>query len=447
VCVPEHPTRDIIRPVITLAHLSDTHLGYEAYARLSPTGINQRGVDIAGAFVRVCADIRTWDPPLVVHSGDLAERPTVGVNALLLMRRELARLAEIRPDGTRRQVVIISGNHDTPSARRDNCYLALFADLPGVHVVTDDYTTITFDPTTGAHPDLADITVHAVPHDMLKTLAVEERFDEITPRPGRLNLLVAHGVAGGSKLYKRVQGREYAIPTDVLNRPWNYAALGHWHRRGPVGGAASRHAWYAGSSENMGFGDLIDNSQGRGYLRVEIDHQQPPQITPVDIPIRDMYRLPHLDATGRTPQEITGTLLSHIDDARNRHRLAEAVVGQIVSGCSRELWSLVDVKKVRAAAADALHFELTFTPPQVRDDDRDDTSSTHEPDRVMAEAFDSAVAGLDVDPTIRAEARQLAWTLLQQHLDTPTSDDETDDNSDPAPGKAASRADNQEVAA
>ena len=61
----------------------------------------------------------------------------------------------------------------------------------------------------------------------------------------------------------------------MLSRDWDYVALGHWHKQGPVplvaAGAVSGESevgrvWYAGSPENMGFGDLTSDRIGRGYL-------------------------------------------------------------------------------------------------------------------------------------------------------------------------------------
>ena len=180
-----------------LAHLSDTHLGYEAYRSVSASGENQRGVDIARAFVRCVDDIIEWDPPLVIHSGDLAEKPQVSIRLMLLARNMLTKLASIRPDGTRRQVVIIAGNHDLSSNRKEACFLELYRGIPGVHVVCDDYKVVKFDNVENCPEELISTHAHCLPHDTLKDMAIESRFGEVVPTPGFTNILVAHGVAGG----------------------------------------------------------------------------------------------------------------------------------------------------------------------------------------------------------------------------------------------------------
>ena len=61
-----------------LVHLSDLHLGYRQYQRLTPTGVNQREADVAATF-RVAVDrVIELKPELVVVSGDVFHnvRPT-----------------------------------------------------------------------------------------------------------------------------------------------------------------------------------------------------------------------------------------------------------------------------------------------------------------------------------------------------------------------------------
>ena len=349
--------------VFRLAHLSDSHIGYEAYKALSASGENQRSVDVAKAFVTAVSEIVEADPPLVIHSGDLADRTVIPIRLILLIRQQLQRLAGLRPDGTRRQVVLLAGNHELPRQRKEACFLHLFDGLPGVQVVTRDYTQLRFPDsgvTAGRDPLLADVVVHALPHDALKTTD----FDVVRPLTGVVNLFTAHGVAGGSELYLRSLGREFTIPTEVLARAWEYGALGHWHKQGPVplmatgAGTDSEkgRVWYAGSSENMGFGDLKENGTRRGWLHVTVRPGTDPTVERRFIPIRTMLRLPVLDGAGLDPNAITEALIERVRAVST----SGAVVGQIVENVPRDVWSLVDVTKVRSAAGDALHYEVSL---------------------------------------------------------------------------------------
>lgn len=352
---------------IRIAHISDTHIGYEAYKTVSTRGENQRGEDFARVFHQACADIIASDPPLVVHSGDVAEKPRIPIRYMKLIQLELAALASIRPDGTRRQVVVIAGNHDLPAHRREPCFLELFSDIPGVHIVTDGLQEIEFTD-EDAPSELSKVRVTAMPHDTLKELALEERFDEVQPNPRKLNILVAHGVAGGSKLYRRTVGREYAVPTEVLGRGWDYVALGHWHKQGPVSLSSTADevdnspAWYAGSTENSGFGDVHDAGAGRGWLEVIVSAGDLPDVTRHIVKGRTMFRLADLDGAGMTPDQIGEALVARVAKAKKANTLAGSVVGQVVRNVPREIWALVDSGPARQLAASSMHYEISVDP-------------------------------------------------------------------------------------
>jgi DNA repair exonuclease SbcCD nuclease subunit len=340
--------------VTRIAHFSDTHIGYSAYAALSASGENQRSVDIARAFATVAGEILATDPPLVIHSGDIADRAHISIREMLFLRNWLEKLCSVRPDGSRRQVVVISGNHDQPRSRKEACFLELFRGMPGLHVVTSGYAQIDFATITDAPAELAALVVHTLPHDTLKDLAMEGGFGHVEPVADRENVLVAHGVAGGSELYLRSLGREFTLPGEVINRGWDYVALGHYHKQGPID-AGRGHAWYAGSTETCGFGDLKDNELRRGWLDVSISRGDKPQVTARHITTRTMFRLPLLELDGRSPDQVVEALIANVRAAS----VSGAVVSQVVTGVSRELWSLVDVNRVRQAAGSALHYEVT----------------------------------------------------------------------------------------
>lgn len=348
---------------IRLAHFSDSHIGYEAYKALAVSGENQRSVDIVKSFVNIVSDIIESDPPLVIHSGDMADRTIIPIRLILLIRAQISKLAAIRPDGSRRQVVLIAGNHEIPRSHKEACFLHLLDGLPGVHVVTNKYATIEFTE-HDAPKELANTVVHALPHDVLKTVD----YETIVPVEGKYNILCAHGVAGGSELYVRSLGREFAIPTTVLARAWDYGALGHWHKQGPVPvGKESRgdkavtkysRIWYAGSGENMGFGDLRENGLERGWLNVEIASDKELTVTRRNLPIRHMLKLAQIDGAGKSIESIEQELV----DSINTNNIQGAVVSQTVVNVPRDTWSLVNLAKVRLAAKAALHYEVVSRP-------------------------------------------------------------------------------------
>jgi DNA repair exonuclease SbcCD nuclease subunit len=407
---------------LRLAHISDTHIGYETFAVLSVSGNNLRGEDIVKALLRNVAEIVAADPPLVLYSGDVGDRAQLPTRSLLLIRECLATMAGLRPDGSRRQVVVISGNHDQPRSRRDACFLELFRGLPGLHVVTSSYEVVAVGDAENAPQELGDVLVHSIPHDQLKELQISDSFSTVKPVPGATNILMTHGTAGGSELFKRLLGREFAIPIDVLTREWDYVALGHWHKQGPVavGGHsdATTPIWYAGSTENMGFSDLVHaGGMGRGHLLVDVERGQVPQVTRVNLPIRSMLRLETIDGTNLSPTALSEALISSVQSAP----IAGAVVGQLVTGVPREIWNLVDRSLAEKAAASAIHYSVTVkhqTDAQVALADR---ALAESPLGDLGEQLDKIIEER-VSHDLVTPVREMATALLGGALNQPVND-------------------------
>ena len=135
-----------------LAHLSDLHLGFRQYERLTPRGANQREADVATALKRAVDDLLQQEPDCVVIAGDVfnAVRPTNA--AILTLFRELDRLRKALPAT---KVIMVAGNHDTPRSAETGSILRLYEAL-GVEIVIDVPRRIML-------PNL-DAAVLAVPH-------------------------------------------------------------------------------------------------------------------------------------------------------------------------------------------------------------------------------------------------------------------------------------------
>jgi DNA repair exonuclease SbcCD nuclease subunit len=387
-------------------------LGYEAYPALATSGNNQRGEDIARAFRNVVIDIEAYDPDFVIHGGDLGEKPKIEVRYMRLAQKMFARMTK-RRDGSRRPVILIAGNHDLPRSRKEDCWLDMLDQLEHVYVVCHSYEVIDLG-SKGYGPELDNVMVHAVPHDVLK----EVDFDLVRPVAGKRNILTSHGVAAGSELFTRSLGREYAISSDVLARDWEYVALGHFHKRGPVSiaGARDNRIWYCGSSENISFRDLKENGTERGYLQVRLDPEL--VITPVNLPLRRMIRLPVIEAEGMSPEIIEATLLERVENGD----VDGAVVGQVIDGISRDVWSLVDSGKVRARASLALHYEITPRYAKVetpRDEAARDLGD-------LSSLLDAEVVA-SVPGELRGRVLALARKLLGNALNTPEVTEEVED--------------------
>jgi len=94
---------------VKIIHLSDTHLGYSAYAKVAPSGINQREQDIYDSFNQVIDRILEIAPDLVVHAGDVFHTPRPSNRAINQALIGFQRLSTHRIP-----TVVIAGNHSMP---------------------------------------------------------------------------------------------------------------------------------------------------------------------------------------------------------------------------------------------------------------------------------------------------------------------------------------------
>lgn len=402
---------------ITIAHVADTHVDAEEFPQaLSARGGNQRGEDMTVAFANVIKDIRQQaDIPLLLHAGDVADTPHPDIKYLISLSQIIASGSSPLGDQSPylRQSVYIAGNHDVPRNPLEPCFLALYKDIPGVHIVISGYRVVTFEKEVAAgiaHPSLERVAVHCLPHDDLKT----QDWDEIQPLDGYLNIFMSHGVAEGSALFIRSKGREYHIPNEVLDRDWDYVALGHYHKQGPVflstdtKGTNSR-IWYSGSTERCGFSDLGAEDDGKGYLRTTLTPGKMPEVEKINLPIRPMFYLPLIDAAELTADEISAKILENVNTAKEDRKLGSAVVRQKIINADRTTYSLVNITAARNAASSALDFSVKAT---FRD--RNDDLLT-DPEAV---AEDKGTA--DVAEDQRDELTSLAKKLLDEHLVDPS---------------------------
>ena len=197
-----------------LVHLSDLHLGYRQYQRLTPGGINQREADVAASFRRAVDMVLELRPDVVVVAGDLFHNVRPTNPAILHAFGQFSRLTRELPEAI---VVIIAGNHDTPRSSETGCILRLFAPL-GVHVVDDAPRRLAF-------PE-RDLAILAVPD-------VPGARPALVPEAGvRHNVLLLHGEVEGM-LPASVTATDRAsieISREELGvERWSYVALGHYH--------------------------------------------------------------------------------------------------------------------------------------------------------------------------------------------------------------------------
>lgn len=333
-----------------IVHAADLHLDFKTkqVQRLDDESRNVREHDFFRAFEALVEGVLAlpFPPKALVIAGDLfhTPRPTQ-----VVVKGVIALLNRLEAAGI--EVVIIAGNHDTPQQRVTTSAFESLMEIEygHIHFAYDAVRRVT----------LGDTEYVLVPH-----LALAGGLDPEDLRPDRASarrsVLVAHGVAGGSDLFRQLdEQRETPIHEYLLTLGHDYVALGHHHRLSMV----LPGVWYSGSLENTAFGK--DASHHRGGLVVDLDAvaanpegYRPPLL---EVPVRPMVDVPPIDAAGLSAEAVLEAIRSAVEP----HDLAGALVRLTVRGITRDVLDNVDRAAVRALGKAALAFRDNWELRQV----------------------------------------------------------------------------------
>lgn len=335
-----------------LVHLSDLHLGYRQYQRLTPGGINQRESDVARAFQRAVDKTIALRPDVVVLAGDIFHNVRPTNPAILFAFQEFARLTRELPDAV---VVLIAGNHDTPRATETGCILRLFTPL-GVSVVDSAPQRLAF-------PD-RDLSILAVPDS---TAAARPA---LTPDPAaRYNVLVLHGEVRG--VLPPASGGSDAAATEIAPEElgadrWTYVALGHYH----VYREVAPNAYYSGALEytspNM-WGELAEERHagivGKGLIEQDLAtgaHRFHPLES-----VRALVDLAAISARGLTAADVDTRVRAAVEACDASGGIDDKIVRLVIRDVPRHVARELDHRALREYKRRALHFHLDVRRPEV----------------------------------------------------------------------------------
>ncbi len=304
---------------IRIAHISDTHLGYRALGKTDPeTGRNQRSIDVENAFEAAITDILQRDVDLVVHSGDLFNQTRPPYAAIGSAMRQFRRL-----EGAGIPTVVIGGNHDTPRLRSSGSVFSLLR-----LVAPETYFAGGYETEIVPFPEL-DLTVTAIPHGRLTEPIPPAAF----PNPDTRNLLITHGFVPGLEPVTHREPGEEDVDETLLPPDFDYIALGHYHVRSQP----RPNAWYAGSTERFGFGDMPVET---GYLIVELGEPgSEPQVATVSTEARPMLRWRlHEELTNeKDAVQIAGYILEWLREEDKPEAMASAIVFGVTRAVRRQV--------------------------------------------------------------------------------------------------------------
>ena len=289
-----------------ILHTSDWHLGIS-------TGSASRIEEQQWFLDWLLDKLAALEIDALLVAGDVFDSMYPTAEAASLYFRFLARVG----DTGVRDVVIVGGNHDSPS--RLDAPRALLHEV-NVHMVggvptTDDRLERMITPLRARGSDEFAAVCLAVPYvreyrlgirtsdpDIDKTRAAFKTafaelyrtlVDTAIERFGDLPLVATGHLTMGSKVTPQDYpqeihqvGRIEGLPMDILDPRIGYTALGHIHQCLPIEGST---AWYCGTPIPY---ELSEMAVPRKVLLVDLDGETEARVTPIEVPRRrDLLQL------------------------------------------------------------------------------------------------------------------------------------------------------------
>jgi exonuclease SbcD len=331
-----------------LVHLSDFHLGYRQYQRLTPTGINQREADVARSFQRAVDRVIALRPDAILVAGDVfhTSRPTNA--AILHAFRQFLRLRTELPQAA---IVMIAGDHDTPRTSESGSIMGLFEQI-GVHVAASEARRI-------AIPEL-DLAVLAVPD-------VPGHMPVLVPdKSAKHNVLLIHADVEDvvPRYYAELDRAGVKVSRGDLGAArWSYIALGHYH----VHRRVAENAFYSGSLDYTSLNVWYDLSEeeelgveGKGFIEFDLETNRH---TFHAIPrSRDFIDLKPINAKGLNPAEVDAAIAKAVGKIKGG--VDDKVVRLVVRDISRQVAREINHKAVRELKRRAINFHLDTRRPE-----------------------------------------------------------------------------------
>ena len=329
-----------------LVHLSDLHLGFRQYQRLTPGGVNQREADVATTFRAVIDRVIALRPDAVVVAGDIFHTVRPTNQAILHAFLQFSRLVRSLPDAV---IVMVAGNHDTPRSTETGGILQLLAQL-GITVVDREPKRLAF-----PERDLSILAVPDVPGMELPAF--------IPDSAARYNVLVLHGEVEGMLPAAVADRAGLEIKRADLGSRWDYIALGHYH----VYREIAPNAFYSGSIDYTSanpWGELSEQRMagvpGKGIVERNLDTGE--QLFHAIAPARPLVDLPPVNARGLAAAELNERIRATVESAPGgiENKIVRLTVREVPRHMGREL----DHKTIREYKRRALNFHLDLRRPE-----------------------------------------------------------------------------------
>jgi DNA repair exonuclease SbcCD nuclease subunit len=319
-----------------ILHISDTHIGYSAYRKATPDGINQREIDIYNAFSKFVDYAIKIKPDLIIHAGDLFDSVRPNNRAITFALKQIIRLSHEKIP-----FLVIAGNHEHPKLRETGHIFSIFDHIDCVYPIYNaKYETHCFE------FENKKITIHAIPQCELKKY-FEEEIKKIKPDPeSDYNIFTSHGAVSGIQIFTMNEFNELIIPTKILSKKFDYIALGHYHKYTKL----SDNAFYSGSIERLTF---ADSPNKKGFIELEIKNGKQ-RTNFIELNIRRMIDPEPIKCKNLQLDEIMKKIKETINEIKPKEKTFRLTLEDIPAYIYRNL----DFNEIRKLSEDAVHYEI-----------------------------------------------------------------------------------------
>ncbi len=316
-------------------HIADTHLGFSAYRRINPEGINQREIDVYNAFKQII-DYAIENPPdFILHAGDLFDSVRPNNRAISFTVDQLLRLSKKHIP-----FIVIAGNHEHPRLRETGHIFSILDHIDYIYpVYRNGYEKIKLD------IDDKTVIIHAIPQtysiddfqDTMRNLHPDSNVD--------YNILLLHGSVRDIKIFTMREFNELIIPRDIFSLGFDYIALGHYHMYTKL----SDRVFYSGSTETFTFAEAESK---KGFIEVIIEEGFESIFKPIKT--RSFIDLPSIDCKDLSIDEIMYNISKIIQSIQ----LDDTIVRLTLENLPVHIYRSLDFQRIREETKDAFYFEL-----------------------------------------------------------------------------------------
>ncbi len=322
-----------------LVHLADLHIGYRAYNKVTPKGLNVRERDVITAFKETLDRVSVINPDAVIIAGDIFHRPRPGNTSIYLSIKLLQEFRKTCPA----PVIMVSGNHEASKSLENECILRVIeATVPGIKVIDKQIEQFTL--------DNYGTSILGIPYNALSDF---EKTNIIPDNNYKYNILAIHGSYESIKCPELdTYGQASLVNPDNINRSkWDYVALGHYHTYTKL----AENTYYSGAIERTSSNIWKEAHEPKGFIEYNLETGEQ-RFHKLDSP-RKTVDIKGINVNNLTAEEINRLIeaeMSRIND------IEETIIRLTLEDIDSLTIRNLDYRKLGFYRKKALHFRLNL---------------------------------------------------------------------------------------